>query len=356
MSRAVLVDPSNAAADPLLPQLAHALDPLRAGAALARDCPALAHQPPLGSIRVVRHRPGRRCLVRYGFADGTPAVLGKASAKGVHNRSLAAQTRLHAAGFTTAAADCIAVPEPLGAVPSLGLWLQREVAGRPLQAMLGEPAALAACERTALALAKLHRVPAGRAPAWTMADELAVLDDRLRRLAIVRPDLAARAARLLDLCRRAASRVPLAPACGIHRDFYPEQVLVDGASLHLVDLDLWSRGDPALDAGNFVAHLIEAAIRATGDPGGYDRLAKVFVRRFSGESPAVSAPALAVYTALSLARLVQISTVVPERRHATAAILEAAEAAARATQVQAGGSRRGTTGDYRVEWMGPLMD
>ncbi len=329
MSAAVLVDPDNAAADPLLPQLTAALDPVRAGNALARDCPALAHGPPIASIRVIRHRPGRRCLVRYGFADGTPAVLGKATAKGVHKRSLAVQTRLHAAGFTAHAGDGIAVPEPLGPVPSLGLWLQREVAGRPLQAMLDGPGALAACERTAIALAKLQRVPAEAAPGWTTADELGVLDDRVGRLAAGRPDLARRALRLLERCRAALGRLAVSASCGIHRDFYPEQVLVDGDRLHLVDLDLYSRGDPALDAGNFVAHLIEASIRTTGEPHGYDRLATAFETRYRRECPTVGKAAIAAYTLSSLARLVQISTVMPERRDATVAILEAGEILAR---------------------------
>jgi hypothetical protein len=329
MSRPVLVDPDNAAADPQLPLLAMALDPVRARQALAYDCKALAHGPAIGSIRVIRHRPGRRCLVRYAFTDGTPAVLGKATAKGVHKRSLAVQTRLHAAGFTADAGDRIAVPEPLGPVPSLGLWLQREVAGRPLQAMLDEPAAIAACERTAVALAKLHRVPAETAPRWTTADELGVLDDRLGRLASERHDLAGRGLQLLERCRTALNRLTVSPSAGVHRDFYPEQVLVDGDRLHLVDLDLYSRGDPALDAGNFLAHLIEAAIRATGRAGGYDRLANAFRARFLRENPTVGEAAVAGYTLASLARLVQISTVMPERRHATVAILEAAEDLAR---------------------------
>ena len=254
------------------------------------------------------------------------AVLGKATAKGVHKRSLAVQTRLHGAGFTAGAGDGIGVPEPLGPVPSLGLWLQREVAGRPLQTMLDEPAAVAACERAATALAKLHRVPIDAAPAWTTADEMAVLNERLGRLAAARPDLARRTRRLIERCRAAASRLPPCRPCGIHRDFYPEQVLVDDDRLYLVDLDLYSRGDPALDAGNFSAHLIEAGIRTTGDPGGYDRLVASFMARFLRESPGVDAAAVALYTYLSLARLVQISAAMPERAHATAAILDAVEA------------------------------
>ena len=33
----------------------------------------------------------------------------------------------------------------------------------------------------------------------------------------------------------------------IHRDFYPDQVLVDGARVYLLDLDLYSLGEPPLD-------------------------------------------------------------------------------------------------------------
>lgn len=329
MSRPVLVDPDNAAADPLLPMLAAALDPVRAGDALARDCPTLAHGPPIAAIHVMRHRPGRRCLMRYRFADGTPAVIGKATAKGVHKRSLAVQTRLHAADFATAAEDGIAVPEPLGPVPSLGLWLQREVAGRPLQAMLGEPAAVRACERAAQVLAKLHRQPAGDAPPWTLVDELSVLDARLAALDATRPDLGRRVRQLRARCHAAAAGLAETSQCGIHRDFYPEQLIVDGECLHLVDLDLYSRGDPALDAGNFIAHLIEAAIRATGQAGGYAPLVGAFADRFHAESPTVPATAVQTYTLLGLARLAQISTTIPDRRSATESILASCESLAR---------------------------
>ena len=301
-----------------LPTLAAALDPDHVQDAFARECAALAHRPRIAGIRVLRHRPGRRCLIRYGFSGDTPAVLGKLTCKGVHERSLAVQTRLFATGF--------AVPEPLGPIPTLGLWLQREVRGRPLQAMLGEPAAVRAVEGAAELLAALHRQPHGAAPAWAIEDELGVLDQRLAALGRARPDLATRARRLREACHSAARLLPASRVCGIHRDFYPEQVLVADGPLHLVDLDLYSRGDPALDVGNFTAHLIEAAIRETGDPAGYDPLIRAFERRYLAALPTTPPAALAIFTFLSLARLTQISTAIADRRQATEAILAAAEA------------------------------
>lgn len=310
-----------------LPTLAAALDPDQARDAFARECAALAHRPAITEIRVMRHRPGRRCLLRYGFADGTPAVIGKLTCKGVHKRSLAVQARLFATG--------LAVPEPLGPVPTLGLWLQREVAGRPLQVMLGDPPAERAVARSAELLAALHRLPCDAAPPWTVADELAVLDERLAALGRTRPDLARRSDRLLEACHGAARRLPEAEPCGIHRDFYPEQVLVGDRHLHLVDLDLYSRGYPALDVGNFIAHVIEAAIRETGDPDGYDPLIRAFEGHYRAALPAIEPAAIVIFTFLSLARLAQISTVIAARRPATDAILEAAEARAPGTTTRA---------------------
>jgi thiamine kinase-like enzyme len=56
------------------------------------------------------------------------------------------------------------------------------------------------------------------------------------------------------------------PTSLIHRDFYPDQILVDRDRLWLVDLDLCCQGDPALDIGNFIAHITEQSLRQTGDP------------------------------------------------------------------------------------------
>jgi hypothetical protein len=201
------LDPESAAADPAMTTLPLALDPIAAGAIFARECPALAGSPGIEAISVMRYRPGRRCLLRYGLADGT-AVIGKVTAKGVHRRSLAVQTRLHEAGFRADSPDGIAVPGPLGAVPSLGMWLQREVPGLPLDRLLDGPDAVPSCERAALTLAKLHRQQAGTAPVWTTTDELRVLDDRLERLA--------RAAGRTSPAARTASSPPATkppPAC-----------------------------------------------------------------------------------------------------------------------------------------------
>ncbi|MDH3693547.1 MAG: phosphotransferase, partial [Gammaproteobacteria bacterium] len=41
----------------------------------------------------------------------------------------------------------------------------------------------------------------------------------------------------------------------VHRDFYEKQILIDGDETILLDFDTLCMADPALDVGNFIAHL-----------------------------------------------------------------------------------------------------
>ncbi|MBD3334077.1 MAG: phosphotransferase, partial [Candidatus Eisenbacteria bacterium] len=45
------------------------------------------------------------------------------------------------------------------------------------------------------------------------------------------------------------------PPCLIHRDLYPEQILVDDGRPGFIDLDELAAGEAELDLGNFIAHL-----------------------------------------------------------------------------------------------------
>ncbi|HNB54313.1 MAG TPA: phosphotransferase, partial [Anaerolineales bacterium] len=53
-----------------------------------------------------------------------------------------------------------------------------------------------------------------------------------------------------------AAQLPtlLAPTL-VHRDYYYSQLLFEGDHLSLIDFDLTTIGDPAIDVANFVAHL-----------------------------------------------------------------------------------------------------
>jgi aminoglycoside phosphotransferase (APT) family kinase protein len=79
-------------------------------------------------------------------------------------------------------------------------------------------------------------------------------------VARVIPEAAAAADRLVDLVSEGVRR-DIVPSRTIHGDLYEAQVFVDRRySLGLIDLDDVGPGDPAMDAGNLLAHLVALAL------------------------------------------------------------------------------------------------
>lgn len=322
--------------DPALPTLAEALDPRRAA-------PHLAALPGLGGpgsrvevleVRVLRYKPGRRCVIGYTLeveeADGARAlsrVVGKIR-RGRRGASAVALLRaLRAAGFGDDSADGISVPEPLGMAPGLSMWLQRGVVGRQASELLSTGAGVALGTRIADAADKLHRVGVPSTRRHAIADEIGILRARLGEVAEARPRWRHRVERLLEQCLRLARAVPPPATCGIHRDYYAEQVVVDGERLYLMDFDLYCEGDPALDVGNFIGHVREQALRTQGDPGALLDVEWAAETRFAALAGRGVRPAVQAYAGLTLARLVHISTVLPGRGRWTGALLDLAEEA-----------------------------
>jgi Ser/Thr protein kinase RdoA (MazF antagonist) len=127
------------------------------------------------------------------------------------------------------------------------------------------------------------------------------------------------------MCRQAAARLMPAPTTTIHRDYYADQVLVDGPRLYLLDFDLYCRGHAAIDVGNAAAHLIEQRIRHGEPNGALHATMNTMIRRYvelAGDSDSL---AIQTLCALSLARHVHISANMPERLAFTEAILDQSE-------------------------------
>ena len=145
-------------------------------------------------------------------------------------------------------------------------------------------------------------------------DEMAMLAQRLALVGSASPKLHERLDRLTQKCRALAGTLRSRPQCGIHRDFYPDQLVVVDRQVYLLDLDLYSRGDPALDLGNFIAHVNENDLRRFGDPNRSSGLMQVLIDAYAGaHCDEQLRYAVAVYRVLSLARHIHISTLFSER-------------------------------------------
>jgi glycosyltransferase involved in cell wall biosynthesis len=330
-----VIDQFGVDGDPEIPQLARALDPAEAQRQLGRHLPRLAGEDGyvhLREIRVTRYKPGQRCLIEYNVEverpDAPPenvVLIGKVRAGHSARGSYRLLDRLWNAGFNEGSADGVLVPEPIGIVNDFRMWLQRKVAGRPATELLVGPGGIALGRRIAEAAFKLHHsgVPAERP--HTMADELRILHARVPKVAGVDSISAERIERILAAADRLGADTPEPITCGIHRDFYPDQVMVDGGRLYLVDFDLYCEGDPGLDIGNFLAHVTEQSLRTFGDPEALVAVEKAMQERFVELSGEATRAAVRAYAILTLARHVYLSTLKPERQPFTRSLLELCE-------------------------------
>lgn len=217
-------------------------------AALAPWLGGAAELCPAGRIDgTLRHLVGRRVAVRVRTPDG-PAVLkvfANPRARGNHRRlvRLAAST----------AHDL--VPRTRGADASGHVALAEWVPGRPLDRHEGGRL-IAGCAVVGEALARLHAAGAVLDRRWTADDELALL----------RAQAVPGTAPWMKAAGEVARRVAGEPLVCAHRDFHPAQVVLGRGAVRLIDLDDAAMAPPALDVGNFVAHLRRAGVVGACSP------------------------------------------------------------------------------------------
>ena len=301
----------------------------------------------LEPVRVLRHKAGRRALLDYtligrDLAETTRIeLLGKLRFKGADQRGFAVQKALYEHGFDL---PWVAVPEALAILPEQRLWLQRRVPGTMASHLIRPGSDPGLSFRIGQALAALHRAggqlqeaarngqsPGATSPPidptrrWTLEDELDMLHGRLEKATEARPAWAERIRALIPATRRLARRLPTTAPTGIHRDCYADQILVDGGRLTWLDLDLFCLGDPALDVGNFVAHLMEDALRHHGSLHALQAHQQAFTDGFRQDAPHVDMTAIEGWTLLSLARHIQLSTQFDDRHTTTLPLLEYCE-------------------------------
>ena len=113
--------------------------------------------------------------------------------------------------------------------------------------------------------------------------------------------------------------------CGIHRDFYPAQVLVNDSRIYLIDFDLYCTGDPGLDIGNFIGHMIEQRLRETGNGAALAPPEQALEDKFVELSGECCRPAVQAYTTLTLVRHIYLSMQFAKRREFAPALIELCE-------------------------------
>ncbi|MBI4674869.1 MAG: aminoglycoside phosphotransferase family protein [Chloroflexi bacterium] len=280
-------------------------------------------------LEVLKYKPLRRCVLGYtlGAQNGngsmrTQQLIGKVFRDERGQRLLDLQRYLWDNGFGADAPDQIFVPQPLAYIPEMRMLLQERAGGETLEALAQHTELGPFVRRSAEGLAKLHRLPPPHAqdnagarlselsPRYELGSERANLNRFATDLIEWRPDAASRIVELHAALDAWAQRLPRAPELLIHRDYYYSQVLFDGARLTLIDFDLLSLGDPAMDVANFTAHLKFMGLDQRGDLDAFSRHAQQFVEAYARyrEVDASFWARVEFYAAATLFRLMHVVT------------------------------------------------
>ena len=313
--------------DPSLQFMMPAMDPDVATASVARavrDAGRDFQVDGIRSIRLVRHKPGRRCLIEYRCEtsdeqgnDSQVVLLGKVHPRRLDKRAHDLQAQLHdGLGFRAGQQPCF-VPETAGKIPAWHMWLQRQVSGTPLDTVLVPGDDALPLESVAEAIFGLHRSGLTTDRSHSRDDELEILADRFGQLSERQPAWSHRLARLLVRLRAAAESIPLTNHQLIHRDFYPAQVLLARDGVCLLDFDLASHGEAAVDVGNFCGHLRERGLRSCRNADAFRSLEQRFVDRYVELAGEELRGVIELYALLTMARLIYLSTILPHRSHVT---------------------------------------
>jgi aminoglycoside phosphotransferase (APT) family kinase protein len=252
---------------------------------------------------IVRHKPSRRCLLRYDLLVGSGAsarhecLYGKTFAS---ERGPRVFRTLVAIAGSRACGPAVDLPEPIAYLPSLKLLLQREVRGTGArERLLGGDETVA--ERVAEALHALHCSGIELERQHSLDDELGALHARVTATFAAGSRSPAHTC-LARLENALDGRLDwrFRP---IHRDIYHDQVLVTRRGLGLLDFDDAAMSEPAVDVANVLAHLRLLALEEPSRAAALAAPSAAFVGRYQKLDAALDPLLLRLLESATLLRL-----------------------------------------------------
>ena len=156
--------------------------------------------------------------------------------------------------FTGNSADGLTAPDLLGYDDKRGIIIMEFAPGESLHAIAEEKRFIDSCREAGRILKKLHSTSLEGLPSYRQDDEL----DSLREKIDIAVNTFPETGRMFADAFAAVAGEKIVddhPVVPVHRDFYDKQTLHLPGRTTLLDFDNLVLSDPAVDYGNFMAHL-----------------------------------------------------------------------------------------------------
>ena len=283
--------------NPGLPGLARALDGVHIAGLVRANNQQGDASVRLGAPKIIKHRPGRRAVVRYDLGGEPRAIFVKVFASDRAARVAARTDAVH-----TAVAGRVHVPRVLALDRDDRLVVLTGIAGRPLDELVraGE---LDAPARAGAALAALHIGDAALQVRHGVEDELTATTRQLAGLTALDADLGRAARDAYDDVAGMLLRLDSWRYLPAHRDCHPAQILLTADAVGFIDLDDACLTEPAVDLGNLIAHLDLLAIQDQPIAARCNAAALAIVTGYRAAGGDVEDALLAACRAVALVRL-----------------------------------------------------
>jgi hypothetical protein len=219
----------------------------------------LRQEAKITGFEILGYRLEKRSVIRYEVRkqDRSPDsmnIVVKAYRRSGFSRSLKVIKALEDKGFNGDSAEGFAIPGLLGSDSELGAIYMENAPGISLHSLFEKDIFIKACSAAGGILCRLHKLDADDLNNHTKLDELGNLRKLLELIYSMYPEFK----EFFDqeykkLAESAGDDFP--DNVFAHRDFFDKQVLFSENRTTLLDCDNAASADPALDAGNFIAHL-----------------------------------------------------------------------------------------------------
>ena len=213
----------------------------------------------ISDIEVLGYRLEKRCVFRYGIETkgrppGARKIVAKAYRPSRFAKILKFAGKIEDNGFRYDSPDGISIPRILGSDDELSVIFMENVPGISLHLLMEKDIFIKACSAAGGTLRKLHNLDADELKNHSKLDELGNLQRLLELIFDMYPNLEDTFNKELNsLKKNAGADYP--ENVYSHRDFFDKQILHSENHTTLLDYDNAAAADPALDAGNFLAHL-----------------------------------------------------------------------------------------------------
>jgi len=216
--------------------------------------------------KFVRYVPEQKWIVRL-RAEGRTRGGGDAGKKRIAVRSAdgelcarLAERHRDLAAFARST-GLFVVPDVIGCEPEQGLLAIEWIRGSRLCDLLLEQGTDGLIERVAKILRAFHQAPGGELPAVDRDSIATRFADALRDLELACPKQAPRLCALHRAIQRLLDVLPCGEIVTLHHDFHWDQLRIKKDRYALLDLERMRRGDPLIDAANFVTQLRLLGVR-----------------------------------------------------------------------------------------------